>query len=496
LEVEAHGVDQIPERERTATAGSVVWILVGGNLAFSVVVFGWLPLTFGLSFWSAITSLAVGVALGTVVTAPLALLGPRTGTNNSVSSGADFGVVGRLIGSCLSLLFALGYLALAVWAGADAVVAGAHRLIGTPLSDASLAVGYAVTAILVAVVSVYGYRLFVATQKLLVPVAGVLLLGSLVALGPQIDLSHGGGSYVLGGFWKTWALAVTVAATGPISYAPYLGDWTRYVSRRRFSDRQVMSAATVGLFVSSFLPAVIGAATATAFTNINAPYVESLVAASPMWYLVPIVICGVIATVGQGAIGLYGTGLDLEAIIPRLRRSVATVINSVIGVALIFLGTFAFSAQDSITAFVILLTTITTPWMAVILVGFVRRRGSYQPDDLQVFNRREKGGVYWYTRGWHLSAVAAWAVGSVVGLMFTSSTLVTGPFAGAAGGVDLSFTSAGVVAAVAYIALQRLERTLSNRPGIAATSVEPLLQPAAPHWQPLTNDSPGEGHVS
>jgi purine-cytosine permease-like protein len=35
-----------------------------------------------------VTASAAGLASGTLATAPLALLGPRTGTNNTVSSGA------------------------------------------------------------------------------------------------------------------------------------------------------------------------------------------------------------------------------------------------------------------------------------------------------------------------------------------------------------------------------------------------------------------------
>ncbi len=75
-------------------------VFFGGNLAFSVIVFGWLPITFGLGFGSAIAASAVGIGLGTLLIAPpLSLLGPRTGTNNTVSSGAHFGVSGRMIGS-------------------------------------------------------------------------------------------------------------------------------------------------------------------------------------------------------------------------------------------------------------------------------------------------------------------------------------------------------------------------------------------------------------
>ena len=45
--------------------------------------------------------MVVGTAVGALLLAPMALLGPRTGTNNPVSSGAHFGVVGphRRLGS-------------------------------------------------------------------------------------------------------------------------------------------------------------------------------------------------------------------------------------------------------------------------------------------------------------------------------------------------------------------------------------------------------------
>ena len=38
---------------------SLGWF-AGFTLAFSVVIFGWLPITFGLSFWAAVSSMLVG----------------------------------------------------------------------------------------------------------------------------------------------------------------------------------------------------------------------------------------------------------------------------------------------------------------------------------------------------------------------------------------------------------------------------------------------------
>jgi purine-cytosine permease-like protein len=50
--------------------------------------------------------------------------------------------------------------------------------------------------------------------------------------------------------------------------------------------------------------------------------------------------------------------------------------------------------------------------------------------------------------------VVAWACGSLVGLLCSATTIYTGPLAGIAGGVDLSFVAGMVTAAVAYLAIR------------------------------------------
>ena len=118
-----------------------------------------------------------------------------------------------------------------MWTSGDALVGAAHRLVGTPTGDGALAVGYALIAIEIAVVALYGHGTVVALQRIVVPVVGVLLLLGIPAFAGGFDAGHAGGDYVLGGFWSTWMLAVTVAAAGPLSYAPSLGDYTRRISR-------------------------------------------------------------------------------------------------------------------------------------------------------------------------------------------------------------------------------------------------------------------------
>ena len=87
----------------------------------------------------------------------------------------------------------------------------------------------------------------------------------------------------------------------------------------------------------------------------------------------------------------------------------------------------------------------------ILSISYFYRRGYFLADDLQVFTRGQVGGRYWFTRGLNWRAVGAWVPASVLGVMFAAAPpLVTGPWANAVGGVDLSFASAGVVGGVLY----------------------------------------------
>jgi uncharacterized protein (TIGR03382 family) len=156
-------------------------------------------------------------------------------------------------------------------------------------------------------------------------------------------------------------------------------------------------------------------------------------------------------------LNLYASGLDLAALIPRARRVHTTLITSALAIVLLHLGTFVFDAVDSITAMTLVLNGPAAPWVVVNLLGFlVARRRRYHADDLQVFNRGERGGRYWFTGGWNLRAVGAWAAGAAFGLLAVDTQLYTGPLAGLAGGVDLSLAGSAAIAAAVYVAALKL----------------------------------------
>jgi purine-cytosine permease-like protein len=447
--IETRGVDFVPPEDRHSKPRDVAAVWFGANMCFGTIVLGALPILFGLGWWAAFWAITVGTLLGTAFFGPMGLLGPRTGTNSAVSSGAFFGVVGRLVGSCVVLFIAIGFYALAVWTGGQAVVAGANKLFGLPEGNLQFAVAYGLIGAITVVLALIGHATLVASQKLIAPIVAVLLvIGVLVKL-PDFDPGYAGGEYLLGSFWPTWLLAMVTSASLALSYGPFANDYARYLPTS-LSRRGAMWASG-GIFLGCWFALLFAAY----FTSMMEPgttdFVVGVVNVSPTWYAVLIVLVGLLGGFGQGSLALYGTGLDTSSLIPRLSRVNATLVVSGVGVGLVYLGALVWDALSLVSAFTVLLTIVTGPWLVINVVGHLALRGRYVPEDLQVFNVGMTGGAYWFTRGWNFYAMAAWAPSVVLGLLFANTPpLVVGPWSNAAGGIDLSFLSASLVALIIY----------------------------------------------
>jgi purine-cytosine permease-like protein len=477
--MEQVGVEFIPDADRDSNPRNLFAVFAGVNLGWVCAIYGWLGVVLGLDFTGAVTANLVGTVIGTAVVMPLALVGPRTGTNMTVSSGAHFGILGRFIGSGLALVFALVFAAITVWTSGDAIVAAGHRLLGTPENGVALAVAYSVVSAVMVAIALFGHDLIVRVQRFVVPVATVVLLAGFWAFSGTFDVHRTLGDFTTGDYWTTWVLVAVLAAAGPISYGPALGDYTRRISRRH-SDTRVAGAVGAGIVLGTMLPTVLGAYAAAAFVTPTGSFLHDLVDAAPMWYVIPILAVSVMGGFGQGVLCIYASGLDIESLWPRLRRVHTTVLAAAVAVVLLFVGVFVFDAADSVTTMSVALNALATPWVVILLIGFLRHHRHYDPCDLQAFAAGRRGR-YWFTRGWNLPAVLAWVAGSTFGVLSVNTELVSGPLADIAGGVDVSALGSGVVAALVYLAAATVVPHLVDPPRSDAA----VRQNVRPHARPI-----------
>jgi purine-cytosine permease-like protein len=462
-QVETFGFERIPDKSRYARPIDLFRLLFGGCNTFSTSVLGSFPVLVGLSFKAGLWSIVLGVIAGTIVLAPMSLFGPRNGTSDPVSSGAHFGIHGRIVGSFLALLTSVAFFSLAVWSSGDALVGGAHDMVGVPVNTWTVGSAYMLFAVLVLIVCIYGFRFMLWVNKIAVWAASLMFVAGLFAFANLFDMNYAG-TLQMGtpGFWAAFVGAVLVALSNPVSFASTLGDWARYIPENTPKHR-VIGAVFVAQ-IATFVPFFFGLATATIIAT-KAPsfitsndYVGGLLAVSPRWFLLPMCFIAIIGGMSTGTTALYGTGLDVSSMFPKyLNRVRATMLIGSLAIAFIFIGRFAFNLLESVATFSTLIGTFSCPWMAIMVIGYFTRRGHYLEDDLQIFNRGGSGGHYWFTRGWNLRAMGAWLPAAFLGLSFVNLPgQFVGPLGNLADGIDISVPVSLIVGGAIYLMLLSL----------------------------------------
>ncbi len=449
-EVEQFGIGTIPDADRTSTPLDLLRIQFGGANTFATVLLGTFPILFGLSFWQAAAATVLGVLVGVIFLMPMSIFGPRTGTNNAVSSGAIFGIRGRIAGSFLSLLTAIAFYSISVWIGGDALVGGMVRLLGVEDSTLLRSIIYGIVGFIVIVVVIYGYQFMLLVNKTAVIANTILMLLAIVAFAGVFDAGYAGtGEYLLGSFWPTFILSTLIVMSNPISFGAFLGDWSRYIPRGT-SNARLMGATFFGQ-LATLIPFLFGVATATLVAG-DVDYIVGLIQASPAWYAVLLMVVAFIGGLSTGTTALYGTGLDFSSVFPKLSRVQATIAIGVAAFFFILGGRLFFDLLGSVNAFIGAIIVTTTPWMVIMSIGYFVRRGHFSVVDLQVFNEGKQGGRYWFSGGINWRAMVAWLVSATLGLQFAYfPPVIQGIWNGVAGGIDLSLLVAITSAAVLYL---------------------------------------------
>ena len=451
--VELHGVDIIPSSERRSTPREVFYVFLGSQMCFGIIVIGALPIIFGLSFLASIAAITLGLALGSVLFGLLAMFGAKTGTNGPVASGAHFGVRGKSIGTVLGVLVTLGFYALTVWTGGEAVTAAATRLLGWEATPNLLFAGAGIIGFLTVAAAIFGHSLIVKTETFVSYAIGAILLLSVIVMLPNFDAGYGGtGTYALGSFWPTWFLASSICAALPISYSTILNDYTRYLPENTNTARATMAAGG-GMFIGCWVAFAFAAFVTTLFKSADESFVPALMNIVPTWLVILFAFVGVVGSQPQGSLCLYSGGLGMQGLAPKSNRVIWTIIQSGAGIALVWAGIYMANMTDMLIAFLTLIECAVSPWLAINVVGFFYvTRGAYQPSHLMINNSHSR---YWYSHGWNAIAVIAWIAGTIAGLLFVQTEVFSGPLGDLTGGTNSAWLIAGVVGSFVYGALQK-----------------------------------------
>jgi NCS1 family nucleobase:cation symporter-1 len=465
--IETNGINAIPDSQRHGKPAELFSIWFAANISVLAVTYGgYLVVFYGLDLWQALLVAVVGIVVSFAVVGVIGAAGTRAGAPTLVLSRSAFGVRGNAVPTVISYVTLIGFEIVSVSLAALATQTVLRRLRFGPVSPAgsgrgtvTLAVAFALIAVVAVGVSILGHATIVRVQKLFTVVFATLTAVFIVLELPQVpwhrvaSLPRGS---LLGGM--AGGLSIVMAGTG-ITWVNAAADYSRYL------DRRSRPAAVVGWTVlGSSLPLVVlvmlGALLAAGNPGIatSSNPIGLLAVPLPTWFLVPYMVTAVGGLVATVVMGSYSSGLNLLVLGVRVPRHRTVAIDGVLMAAgsiyLLFVSPSFFAPFQG---FLLTVSVPLSAWAGIFLVdrwgGGPGRAGE---------SRRTYGGV-------DPAGVASLAVASVVGIGLVTSTSAAFGWAGyllpLVGGPKGAIGASSIGLLVGFLVGAALYRVLRGRLG-------------------------------
>jgi NCS1 nucleoside transporter family len=454
--IEQHGIDAIPDHERSGQARDLLWVWLGGNVSLTYIIIGAALVGLGLGFWAAVAAIVLGNLLFVVVGLG-GVAGPRAGTATMVVSRASFGLRGNLVPTVLAWLSVVGWQAVFLVLSAFA----AFSLAG----EAGIAVGTGVKIVLLAVLvlltygaAILGHATILFLQKIFTFLLGAIMIGVAIQVAAKGHVHYAPKELAASTKLATFCLGTMIVAALPLSLSNYPADYSRYLPRAT-SGRAIVGWTLLGNLIPAIAISIVGVLAASV-ADLSDP-VGGLKPLLASWYFAPFLLVVIGGSVTNNFLNTYTSGLTLLALGIRLPRWKTIIIDCVIATALSVYAIFFYDFTTAFTEFLSLMIIWLAPWCGVFLVDGILRRFEYSTSDLLA----TRGGRYWFAGGVNRAGFASFLLGAVAAFFTTNAVRWQSPLStGLLGGADLSIVLGMVVAGGAYFALRRREAAMPAEP--------------------------------
>lgn len=439
--VERLGIEQIPESDRHGSPKELFSIWFSANTAYLYIVLGGILVLSGLPLWEAALAAVIG-NLFYLLIGLAAISGRDAGTSTLRISALHYGTTGNIVSTGINWINDVGFEAINLAFGTFAAVSLVHQFgEGTGLRTKIACL--LVLAILTFALAILGHATIVAAQRFLSVALGLVAVGLILLTLPHVHLdyrpTHAHGSLSI------FLVGVSIIATGPLSWIGGAADYTRYLPKGASTKRIVMWTS-LGGFIPSTVLCILGVLLGTAINMTNP--ISSIEAIVPSWFYYLFLLLVILGSMSNNVLGIYGSGLTLQAMGIRVRRSRTVLIDCAVGGAMTLYAVFIADFTTTLSNFLQLELVWFAPFAAIFIVDLLLRRQSYEAalTSSTVIPRVAWGGLL------------ALGSGMVGALLFTNSTYWIGPGARFIGGADISPEVGMVLAGTVYWWWMRSQR--------------------------------------
>lgn len=446
LRVESHGIDFIPEHERTGRARALFAVWAAPNVNYLNLVVGGLLVVFGLTLGQIAAVVAIGSSFA-ILTGIVAASGPAAGSPSEVVMRALFGPRANRIAVFVNGWFiSVCYLALNWAAVATVTFELAHRLhvpMSTPVKVLLILAVSAATLL----ISVYGHGLIMRLYQPLAVLLTVVFVVVSVYVLRQTDWHYHPHAPLHGAaLWAVIGGAIALTASTPLSYNNS-ADFARYLPTAT-PLRSVAAWTAVGSVLPTAVFTMIGAFAGTVL-DMSDP-VAALEKILPGWFGPVFLVAVILGTIANNAMTAYSSGLTLQAVGIKLPRTRTVLLDGTVGTLMTLYAVLVSNFLDTVSTALQLAVVILGPIMSVYVADMIWRRNVYDGPGLA---DETPASPYWYTAGVNLVGVATVVGGVVLALMCAAVTFYTGPIAQAMSGIDISVWVGCLLPGAAYLLL-------------------------------------------
>lgn len=366
--IETNDVQPIPSAERHGKPWHLFTVWSSPNLEFATVYVGALGvLFFGLNVWQAILAVVVGNALAALTHGLFSTFGPEAGLPQMVLGRTAFGKLGNLIPAGLSTLVAgIGWFAVNSVSGALALSALTKLPVGASL----------LIVILVQIaIAFVGHNLIQVWERYSSYALAVIWLVVVFLVLPQGKYGVDFGSFNIGGF----TLAAGAAYGYTAGWTPFASDYTRYLPANT-SKRALGLAAGLGNFFSTSVLMIIGAV-AFAVVGVSDNPTSGFTGLLPGGVAAITLLAIAVGSVSANVLNVYSGAMSFLAMGFKLgfktRRAIMVLLAGLIGG---FTAWYAAVIDPKnlgahLEGFLLVVSYWVAPWVAIILVDYILRRG-------------------------------------------------------------------------------------------------------------------------
>ncbi|MEN9604201.1 MAG: hypothetical protein RL545_890, partial [Actinomycetota bacterium] len=377
-----------------------------------------------------------------------------SGTPSQIIQKALFGPKGNLFSQVFTgWMVNVIFLALN-WTGAAYIIFAVLDRWGIKTDDLIKAVVISVLAAITLIISVYGYNFITKSYKYIswsfIVIFGLATVFLLTAVKGDVNAVP-----PLTGpdFWIMAFAGVSLMACTPISYTNG-ADFSRYLPANT-PIRNIVGSVAVGYMVPSIALSALGAyVTAALQAEDPQTAIEGLL---PAWFSPLFTIAVVIGTVANNAMTAYSSGLVLQTVGIKLRRSITVIADGIFGVIITLLAVVVWDFIDAMNTLMQLIVVTVAPLMSLYLADMWLRRNKYDGRALEFATPTSQ---YWYTNGYNIAGIVAFLAGFGAALLSVYTTFYEGPILGLLGGIDISFEVGIIIPAIIYIAAKRNKLTI------------------------------------